>query len=282
MKNEFVLHYYATSKCKMTCPFCYSLERGHNNETLDIKKIEELLIIAKSFGAKGFVMTGGDPFEREDLPEILEVSKKLGYSNRIDSNMLSFTPDKFDKISNNIDCIGIPLDGFDDNSHDLHRKFNGHFRIIINAIDTIKKRKQIDLKINTLLSKQNYLNVQNMSSLIQDISPKIWSIYVYKPIGIGVVNSNLYEISQIEFNSMKSSVIKQINSNIRVDFVGFENHAGSYVLVTSDGRVYGQKPNEYFYNIYGQFSEDSINSAIKNLDINGNQRRLQIVTGNYK
>jgi len=62
-----------TNYCSLNCNYCYGLYNKNNNNFLPIKKVIEVLEQAKEMQKVSYVaVTGGDPIEHPDLPELIK------------------------------------------------------------------------------------------------------------------------------------------------------------------------------------------------------------------
>lgn len=77
--------------------------------TQEAKRI--LYILKKNYGVKTLGFTGGEPFCRNDLFEILKFSKKIGLKNAVGTNG-SLIGDHIDNIKKYIDTLIVSYDGF--------------------------------------------------------------------------------------------------------------------------------------------------------------------------
>ena len=76
LPNEIVIE--VTRKCNLSCDFCFNDQDMDNiNDMLSDDIFKVLDDISKS-GIKAVRFTGGEPFLRKDLQEILKKAKSLG------------------------------------------------------------------------------------------------------------------------------------------------------------------------------------------------------------
>ena len=276
IQNDLVVHFYITPECKMNCPFCYAFEHRSPEKPLTTGEVEDLIKKCRSLGARSMVFCGGDPFSRRDIAKIIEIAKSYNLTTRIDSNLLSYSEDVMDNISQYIDWLALPLDGPNAKSHDKHRNWPGHFKIIMRMVNSLHtKYPHVNLKIHTLVTKGNYDNISEMPSLIREIAPTVWSIYTYFRAGVGRNNFHRFELSESQISEIKS--IRNTTSKIPVDVVSSESHGNAYIFITADGRVYRQPDSQGGdYVVIGDYRQGALEKALMMLDREGNYRRASV------
>lgn len=79
----FQLIFYPTSRCNANCPHCYNYDRQSNAAKDNELSLEEINKISSSFGhIKALTISGGEPFLRDDLKDIVAIfykNNKLQY-----------------------------------------------------------------------------------------------------------------------------------------------------------------------------------------------------------
>jgi MoaA/NifB/PqqE/SkfB family radical SAM enzyme len=276
--DNIIIHFYLSPECMMKCDFCYAFERKVLEKYLDIYEIEELIIKCKELGAKSIVFCGGDPFVRTDIVDVVKLAHNYELITRIDSNLLSYNRNIMEKINPFLNWIALPIDGPNANIHDAHRKWEGHFNMVLKEIEVIKRLYPvIKIKIQTLVTKENYKHIFEMYPIINKIDPAIWSVYTYFRAGIGRENYKKYELSENQIECVKK--MKDVPTKYKIDIVSSESHKNAYIFVTADGRVYRQ-PNKAGenYHVYSNFKEGALSIAKKYLDIDANIRRLKNIS----
>ena len=136
---------YVTNKCNLKCDHCFywdSLNKNNYELSVDeISKIADSLQHSISLS-----LTGGEPFLRKDLSEIVDIFVKKGKAKEIGIASNGFMSDaivsfceRFCKEHSDISLsLQISLDGMEA-PHDSIRGVKGSFERAINTIDRLKK-----------------------------------------------------------------------------------------------------------------------------------------------
>jgi MoaA/NifB/PqqE/SkfB family radical SAM enzyme len=158
LKNSLELNYYyyfkngiapevmnidlkVTKRCNANCYFCYAETVKGNANELTTKQI---LSFVNSFNKqkKAFFITGGEPFLRKDVFDIIKGIKNQGSFCGIVTNGTLITKDKLRQlIDTNIDNIVFSLHGLAE-SHNRVISSNLGFEKIISTISQLKKYKE--------------------------------------------------------------------------------------------------------------------------------------------
>lgn len=107
MKIKHVL-FETSNKCNFFCRYCYF---NKNQKILDTNQIKRILKILKNqYECKTIGFTGGEPFLRPDLPEIIKYARKIGFKIAVGTNgsMINLIPED---IIKNINTLIISFDG---------------------------------------------------------------------------------------------------------------------------------------------------------------------------
>jgi radical SAM protein with 4Fe4S-binding SPASM domain len=68
-----------TARCPLACPHCLAAEEeGTSGPELTVEEAARLIDGAAATGAAELLLTGGEPFAREDLPDVIERTAALG------------------------------------------------------------------------------------------------------------------------------------------------------------------------------------------------------------
>lgn len=173
--------FYLTNNCNQHCKHCFfSSELNKNTDTLTVKEIKKIVDnyyqftnIRRPFArviSQGF--TGGEPFLRDDLLEVISLFKNAGVNHfQINTNGLLT-----EKIVNFCDVlikrqiyflIVISLDGLEE-THDKIRNTPGAFR---KALHTIECLKDMGVKTSVIFT-INAINYSEVKELVRFVNKK--------------------------------------------------------------------------------------------------------------
>ena len=270
IEKNFVFDYWPTGSCDMQCLFCYGAKvpdftrqikdpSGHRQAKmyiptgeaqevlgsdearpeLSLQQSKAVLRLMKSMGGDTVTVAGGEPSLREDTPKILAYAKReLGMSIYLSTNG-TYTLRRYDEFKDNIDVLGLPLDG---SSSEMNVKMGRRPYLFknITAILTMFRNSLPEhiVKVGTIVSKKNIDDIANIGQFLfrsDDImAPHVWRLYQFESIGRGAVNAADYVISADEFTEVCDEtearfpeVIIRPRSN--------EGNCNAYFFISPDG-----------------------------------------------
>jgi MoaA/NifB/PqqE/SkfB family radical SAM enzyme len=148
------LLFYVTSRCNLRCKHCFYLDELNKHEEMSLEEIEK---VAKSLYPLDFVrMTGGEPFLRKDLPEVIHVFSQHAGVCRMGLISNGTRPEWAEKairktFEMNPDItldVGISVDGLEE-VHDNIRGLKGSYN---NAKQTAQTMVRLKDEFPNLLS----------------------------------------------------------------------------------------------------------------------------------
>lgn len=106
---------HVTNRCNLNCVGCYSMDDQRNNkEDLSFQDMKIILKALKKNGLQQLVISGGEPFVRKDLPDIVKYAKKnLGIEFIcVITNGTLVTKETLENMKGYVDIISVSIDGF--------------------------------------------------------------------------------------------------------------------------------------------------------------------------
>lgn len=99
-----------TNRCNFTCKMCGVWKQGNKNTELSLVEIEKLGRILKKLNISIIALGGGEPFLREDLPEIVKILSK-DFTVRMQTNAVLATESKVKALAKaGLKGVSISLD----------------------------------------------------------------------------------------------------------------------------------------------------------------------------
>lgn len=158
MPKELIIE--ITSDCNLDCEFCVKKQNNKTKSSYIAKKdLIALFDECKSLGIKAIRITGGEPFKRDDLEEILTEIKARNLMCIVNSNG-ELIEKKHKSILENIDFLLLSV-------HEIE-KFK-----TVNKISEIIKNIKTKLFIATILTKENIDTLKEYYQKISSIDKEI-------------------------------------------------------------------------------------------------------------
>lgn len=126
-----------TTRCNLKCSFCdHELHSIKKNELTTIELKDAMSQFAE-LGTIAWGITGGEPFLRKDLPEIITYSKKLGFLTSCITNGTVHTREALAEAAKSLDYLVTSLEGSRQNTDKI--RGTGTFDKVVSTIEECKK-----------------------------------------------------------------------------------------------------------------------------------------------
>jgi len=202
MNSPRTVYVNITSRCNLKCKYC-----SHFFSPSDTKKDLPLSNWLEFFSKLGrenvmnIVISGGEPFLREDIKEMLKeiIKNRMRFS--ILTNGTIFSKELFEFISNckRCDYIQVSVDGHRPEVHDSMRG-EGSFEKTINTIKVLKKYN-IPIAIRVTIHPENVYYIKEIAKfLLEDLKLKSFSTNSINYIGLGKKNYKELQLNIEEYS----------------------------------------------------------------------------------
>lgn len=266
--ERFVVDFWITGKCDMECPFCYGADvpirinnkvTGHKelvyktlNETnntkntqhrpeMNFEQIQNVILKLKGVGVTTLTFSGGEPFLRKDVSEIIEFAHGQSMEIYLSTNGTYLLP-KYNNVKKYLSALGLPLDGSTAQMNTKMGRRKYHFKNIRNILKFFHSHHPNHIvKIGTIVSKINLQDIEAIAELLFGtsptvFSPDVWRLYQFEALKDGATVSNAYSISDEEFLSI-CKLIKEKYPSAKISQRSRHDHSNSYFFVTPDGML---------------------------------------------
>ncbi len=185
--RPFIIIWESTFACDLACKHCRAnSEIFRSPEELTYEEAKDLIKQIKDFGSPPpiFIITGGDPFKRDDIFSIAEYGKAIGIPVSFSPSVTPlFTDDKIELMKKaGVKAVSLSLDGPDEKTHDEFRGVNGVFRRTIEIYEKLKKAG-IKVQINTTVTQINKEKLADVFELVAKMNPMTWSLFFLVKVG---------------------------------------------------------------------------------------------------
>ncbi|MDO8515206.1 MAG: radical SAM protein [bacterium] len=174
-----------TNRCNLSCQYCYALanERINKQEELSFEEIALLFQEFSEIGVLKVLISGGEPFIRDDINKILLLTKQFSFATYVSTNGTRITGETAKIIKKaNIDLITVSLEGPNDEIHNKIRRSPFSFKNALRGIEFLKNEK-ISFAIGTTLNSINISHMFEMIDFVSGLGAKLFAIQVLCPTG---------------------------------------------------------------------------------------------------
>lgn len=180
-KGFFQLIYHVTFKCNSRCKFCFNWKELNKNgkEELSLEEINKISCSMPDF--YWLLFSGGEPMLRNDLEQVAGIFYKNNKVKHLTLPTNGLLPKRIFEVVRNLlseyknltVTVSFSLDSFKD-EHDELRGIPGCFDKLMesyDALQSLRKNKNLNLKFNTVVGNFNYNNLENIIKKIREFKP---------------------------------------------------------------------------------------------------------------
>ena len=238
MLSDTVVDYWLTDKCNLKCGFCCGTRVAEPRVAASTDEIKKSLDLLMDLGLKKVNFGGGEPLLRSDIGEITSYAKReLGLTVYLSTNGL-LLPEKYDEIKNNIDILGLPLDG---STNEMNATMGRGNQVFDNTVRTLKKFKTNKpnhwVKVGTVLSCKNRDDLLALAQVLymneDTYPPDVWRIYQFESSDLADQVIKEYLIASEDYDGAINALRQQFPS-IPVSVRSNDGYKKSYLFVTPE------------------------------------------------
>ncbi|MEU4269848.1 TIGR04053 family radical SAM/SPASM domain-containing protein [Streptomyces sp. NPDC026092] len=188
-ERPFIVIWEVTRACPLACHHCRaSAQPARDPRELDGADARALMRQVAAFGrpAPLFVITGGDPFQREDLNELISYGTSLGLRVAVSpSGTPTLTRANLTAVRDaGAVALSLSVDGSTAARHDAFRGVDGVFQW---TVDAWRAARELGLKvqINTTLTRHSLHDLADIAALVRREGAMLWSGFLLVPTGRG-------------------------------------------------------------------------------------------------
>ncbi|MBC7274089.1 MAG: TIGR04053 family radical SAM/SPASM domain-containing protein [Streptomyces sp.] len=187
--KPFIVIWESTRACPLACLHCRAeAVPDRDPRELDTAAAKDLLHQVAAFGhpAPLFVITGGDPFQRPDLLELIAYGEQAGVRVAVSpSGTPTLTPERLREV-HEAGAVGLSLslDGSTAELHDGFRGVPGVYKWTLDAWDAARALG-MKVQINTTVTGRNLHDLPGVVQLVHEHGAMLWSAFFLVPTGRG-------------------------------------------------------------------------------------------------
>jgi AdoMet-dependent heme synthase len=185
------VYWETTRACDLACRHCRALAVPEADPTeLTFEEGRALLRNVAAFGSPlpHLVFTGGDPFKRDDLFNLIAYARELGLGVSVAPSATPLlTADALRHLREaGVDAISLSLDGATPGDHDAIRGIQGTYERTVNAaLDAA--RLGLPFQVNTLVCAETADSLPAIHQQVMSMGAARWSLFFLIAVGRGQV-----------------------------------------------------------------------------------------------
>jgi len=170
--RPFLVGHFITNRCPCKCASCLWL---HNDwEDVPLEDLKRFYSEAREEGFIGAALTGGEPFIRKDLGQIVRFMKEEAGMGILLFNTGWYLKERMDEVLPYIDMMLVSVDSARPEKHDEIRGLRGIFDRMIEAVGLAKTRyPDISYQFNCCVQKGIADEIDDLVRLTEDMGLRI-------------------------------------------------------------------------------------------------------------
>lgn len=180
--REIIL--FSTNRCNLNCAMC--LNAAYRSEHLarsdfNTNTLNKILPELKKY--KPFIyITGGEPFLNKDIFKFISILSTNNIFTSLTTNGFYLEEYAQKIINSGLEFISISLDHFEEKKHDNGRGVKKSYQRLIRGLKklvALRGNSPSNIKINTVIRKDNYSQLSKMYDFIENLRIDEWSLQHY-------------------------------------------------------------------------------------------------------
>lgn len=184
--SPLLVFYEITRACNLMCRHCRaSAQRNPHPDELTTEQAQALIDQLREFPKPPMlVFTGGDPFKRRDVFDLVEYAANHGMTVALTPSATALaTRERIAMLrERGLHRLAVSLDGATAGTHDGIRGVPGSFRRTIEMIETAVDLG-LPVQVNTTLSTDNVHELDDIAELLAGLKIVMWSVFFLVPVG---------------------------------------------------------------------------------------------------
>ena len=182
-----------TAHCQQKCGYCYNAWREDNGAGMEAGSARKLLArvtrLLEAIEVDHVTVTGGEPFARKDLFELLDLLRAHGVGIQMISNGGLVTEALAERLAPyGISYVQITLDGPTAELHDAHVGGDGHFDRTIAGIGALR-RAGVPVVGCIVVTRKNAARVAETLALFHSLGIRQIALSRFSPAGYAARNA---------------------------------------------------------------------------------------------
>lgn len=160
---------HVTQRCNLACRHCYSAGNDRNSlPDPSLSQLDHAIKVLAALGCTRLVISGGEPFLRNDLANISVLARDAGIATVIIlTNGLLITDETANALANKVSCIAVSFDGTSADSC-AYLRGASHFEPLVAAIRRIRDMG-IEARIIPTLHARNLADITAYQQLASEL-----------------------------------------------------------------------------------------------------------------
>ena len=185
-QDPFIAFWELTRACALRCEHCRAqAQPGRHPFELGTDECRRVVDDLAGFGQPPIVvLSGGDPFMRRDLFEIIEYARGRNITVAVAPSATALvTRERLERLSAlGVSSISLSLDGASAETHDAFRGFRGAYERTLNIM-RMARDTGLSFQVNTTVARTTRNDLSAMAGVVASGGASVWDFFFLVPTG---------------------------------------------------------------------------------------------------
>lgn len=184
--SPLIVFFEVTRSCDLVCRHCRAKAqpKAHPEQLSTVRAMSLIEDLARFPAKPILVFTGGDPFKREDLFQLIAHAARGGLEVAVTPSATPLATRERIGRAKEAGAVrfAVSLDGASAATHDKFRGWSGSFD---RTFDMLKDARDagLQIQVNTTISRLNAGELEAIAELIAPFGVSMWSLFFMVPVG---------------------------------------------------------------------------------------------------
>ena len=197
-----------TRRCNLECAHCYISAGPDETAATELTTAECLRIAAEILEVNPtpmFILSGGEPLLRADLPVIARYASERGATVVVGTNGTLLTAERIAALLDaGVTGVAVSVDSLDPKSHDNFRHGRGSFEAVAAALERLRAHR-LDFVIQTTVHRGNRHELERLVDWAADQGAVAFNCYFLVATGRG---SRLTDLAPDDYEALLAELVR--------------------------------------------------------------------------
>lgn len=220
-----LVQWMATLRCDLSCSHCLAVSQDSGFSDMPLPTVRRLIDEIAEMGVPEFLVTGGEPLTREDLPAITDYLGHMGQNWTLNTAAMPSANQRKALAENSPGFVAVSLDG-PRQIHDSFRGKNGAWKEAMEAIRYFRTLPGVRVCAGTTVTSLNYHYLEETFHLVTSSGVDQWGIHLLVPEGRAAFRTDIF-LSKHQLRNLVEFVARKRNY-FNVEMADEIGYLGSY------------------------------------------------------
>src|SRR4030042_1432707 len=186
----YMVTWRCTRKCVGNCLYCSYTPEHAKDMQVDTKTAYKIIDEIYDFGSPLFGISGGEPLMRQDIFEVIEYAKQIGFKVSLITSGFAFDEKRLNNLVRNKVSTAVSLDGNRESNEKIRGK--GSYDKALYAMKKLSENGILDCIVTTM-TKYNIKDSEHVVKLAEEYGARM--VVFHNLVPVGRAGSNMPDLA---------------------------------------------------------------------------------------